>query len=75
MDSHDHLMPDDLRQSATIVAAFVYNAAMQDEKIPGKELPTPLPVDPTTGSKRWHSFLLLNNFKNATCIRLFSLCV
>jgi hypothetical protein len=52
MDSYDHLMPDDLRQSATIVAAFVYNAAMRDQKIPRKNLPKPLSVDPTTGSKR-----------------------
>ncbi len=52
MDSYDHLMPDDLKQSATIVAAFVYNAAMRDQKIPRKELPKPLSVDPITGSKR-----------------------
>ncbi|MEO6134126.1 MAG: M20/M25/M40 family metallo-hydrolase [Ginsengibacter sp.] len=52
MDSYDHLMPEDLKQSATIVAAFVYNAAMRDQKIPRKELPKPLSVDPITGSKR-----------------------
>lgn len=52
MDSYDHLMPDDLKQSATIVAAFVYNAAMRDQKIPRKELPKPLSVDPITGAKR-----------------------
>ncbi|HSU52022.1 MAG TPA: M20/M25/M40 family metallo-hydrolase [Segetibacter sp.] len=52
MDSYDHLMADDLKQSATIVAAFVYNAAMRDQKIPRKELPKPLSVDPITGSKR-----------------------
>ena len=39
MDSYDHLMPDDLKQSATIMAAFVYNAAMRDQKLPRKELP------------------------------------
>jgi len=52
MDSYDHLMPDDLKQSATIVAAFVYNTAMRDQKIPRKELPKALSVDPVTGFKR-----------------------
>jgi hypothetical protein len=41
MDSYDHLVPDDLKQAATIVAAFVYDAAMRDQKIPRKELPKP----------------------------------
>jgi carboxypeptidase Q len=41
MDSYDHLSADDLKQSATIVAALVYNAAMRDQKIPRKELPRP----------------------------------
>ncbi len=41
MDSYDHLVADDLKQIATIVASFVYNAAMRDEKIPRKELPKP----------------------------------
>jgi Zn-dependent M28 family amino/carboxypeptidase len=41
MDSYDHLSPDDLKQIATIVAAFVYNAAQRDEKLPRKELPKP----------------------------------
>ena len=45
-------MPDDLKQSATIVAAFVYNTAMRDQKIPRKELPKALTVDPVTGFKR-----------------------
>ncbi|TDH27391.1 M20/M25/M40 family metallo-hydrolase [Segetibacter sp. 3557_3] len=39
MDTYDHLIESDLKQSAAIVAAFVYNAAMRDEKIPRKELP------------------------------------
>ena len=39
MDSYDHLIADDLKQMSTIVAAFVYNAAMRDEKLPRKELP------------------------------------
>jgi len=36
MDSYDHLQPADLMQAATIVASFVYNAAMRDEKLPRK---------------------------------------
>jgi Zn-dependent M28 family amino/carboxypeptidase len=39
MDSYDHLVPADLKQIATIVAAFVYQAAMLDEKLPRKDLP------------------------------------
>jgi Zn-dependent M28 family amino/carboxypeptidase len=41
MDSYDHLIAADLMQAATIVAAFVYNTANRDEKIPRKELPKP----------------------------------
>jgi hypothetical protein len=39
MDTYDHLLPDDLKQAATIIASFVYNTAQRDEKIPRKELP------------------------------------
>ena len=39
MDTYDHLVPADLQQMATIVAAFVYNTAQMDTKIPRKELP------------------------------------
>lgn len=39
MDSYDHLIGADLTQAATIVAAFVYNAANRDEKLPRKDLP------------------------------------
>jgi carboxypeptidase Q len=42
MDSYDHLLPNDLKQAATIIATFVYNAAMRDQKIPRK------PVQPRT---------------------------
>ena len=41
MDSYDHLMLADLRQAATIVAAFIYNTAMRPEKLPRKQLPKP----------------------------------
>ncbi len=41
MDTYDHLLPDDLKQSATVIATFVYNTAQRTEKIPRKELPKP----------------------------------
>lgn len=41
MDTYDHLSIDDLKQAATIVAAFIYNAAMRDEMLPRKPLPQP----------------------------------
>lgn len=44
MDTYDHLVPDDLKQASAIVAAFVYNTAQRDEKLPRKELPEPRPV-------------------------------
>lgn len=36
MDSYDHLIGDDLKQISTIVASFVYNAAMMEGKFPRK---------------------------------------
>ena len=41
MDTYDHLIPDDLKQASTVIAAFVYNTAQRDEKLPRKELPKP----------------------------------
>ena len=41
MDTYDHLVPEDLKQAATIIAAFVFNTAQLDEKIPRKDLPKP----------------------------------
>ena len=36
MDDYDHIIPEDMIQAATIEAAFVYQAAMRDEKLPRK---------------------------------------
>lgn len=36
MDTYDHLIPEDLKQAATVVASCLYNAAMRDEKMPRK---------------------------------------
>jgi hypothetical protein len=37
-DVFDRIQPDDMKQAATIMAAFIYNAAMRDEKLPRKPL-------------------------------------
>lgn len=39
MDTYDHLVAEDLKQAATIVASFVYNTAQRDQKIPRKAMP------------------------------------
>jgi Zn-dependent M28 family amino/carboxypeptidase len=36
MDVFDRLVPDDMKQASVLMAAFVYHAAMADEKIPRK---------------------------------------
>ena len=41
MDVYDHLIADDLKQIATIVAAFTYNTAQRDAKLPRKPMPKP----------------------------------
>ncbi len=37
MDNFDHLVADDLKQAATIIAYFVWQTSQRDEKIPRKE--------------------------------------
>ncbi len=37
-DVYDRIQADDMKQAATIMAAFVYQTAMMDEKMPRKEL-------------------------------------
>lgn len=44
MDTYDRLIADDLKQASVVVASFVYNAAMRDQKLPRK----PLPAVPAT---------------------------
>lgn len=39
MDSYDHLVEDDLKQAATVIAGLIYQASMSDQKVPRKELP------------------------------------
>ncbi len=38
-DVFDRIQADDMKQAATIMAAFIYDAAMRDEKLPRKALP------------------------------------
>jgi Zn-dependent M28 family amino/carboxypeptidase len=35
-DVYDRIHPDDMKQAAVVMAAFVYNTAMRDEKLPRK---------------------------------------
>ena len=37
-DVFDRIQTDDLKQAATIMAAFIYDAAMRDEKVPRKPM-------------------------------------
>jgi carboxypeptidase Q len=39
MDVYDRIQEDDMKQAAVIMAAFVYNTAMRDQKLPRKPLP------------------------------------
>jgi hypothetical protein len=39
MDVYDRIQADDMKQASVIIAGFVYNAAMRDEKLPRKPLP------------------------------------
>jgi hypothetical protein len=38
-DVYDRIQEDDMKQAAVIMASFVYNTAMRDEKLPRKALP------------------------------------
>jgi Zn-dependent M28 family amino/carboxypeptidase len=55
MDVYDRLQADDMKQASVIMAAFVYQTAMRDEKLPRKPLPTgpparPAPAAPAAGT-------------------------
>jgi hypothetical protein len=41
MDVLDHVSEEDLKQIATIVATFVFDAAQRDQKLPRNEFPKP----------------------------------
>ncbi len=46
MDVFDRILSEDMKQASMIMAAFVYNAAMRDEKLPRK----PAPGAPSTST-------------------------
>jgi hypothetical protein len=46
MDVLDHVSEEDLKQIATIVATFVFDAAQRDQKLPRNELPKARPGGP-----------------------------
>ena len=46
MDVYDRLQPDDLKQAAVVVASFVYNAAIREQKFPRKAIEKPLQNTP-----------------------------
>jgi hypothetical protein len=41
MDMYERVQANDMMRNAVIVAAFVYNTANRDEKLPRKPLPKP----------------------------------
>ncbi|GGG59070.1 M28 family metallopeptidase [Hymenobacter glacieicola] len=43
MDTYERLPADDLKQASVLVASFVYQAAMRDQKLPRKPLPAAKP--------------------------------
>jgi carboxypeptidase Q len=40
MDTYDHVLEDDLKQSAAVAASFIYHLAMRTERIPRKPVPS-----------------------------------
>ncbi len=47
MDTWEHLVADDLKQAATIIAAFVWQTAMRDEMLPRKDNNLPPVMEPS----------------------------
>ena len=44
-DLYDRIQADDMKQASIILASFVYNAAVADEKLPRKPLSVPIKTD------------------------------
>ena len=40
MDTYDHVLEDDLKQSAAVAAYLIYELAVRDDKVPRKPVPT-----------------------------------
>jgi Zn-dependent M28 family amino/carboxypeptidase len=47
MDTWEHLVADDLKQAATIIAAFVWQTSMLDEMLPRKDNDLPAVIEPS----------------------------
>jgi len=52
MDNWDHLIADDLKQAATIIASFVWHTSQRDEMLPRKEFKVVSEEEAATGSRR-----------------------
>ena len=50
-DVFDRIQADDMKQAAVIMASFVYNTAMMDEKLPRKPLPASSSQGPAAGAR------------------------
>jgi len=48
LDMYDEIYEKDLKQASVILASFLYNAAMRDERMPRKPEPVPIPGPGTT---------------------------
>jgi hypothetical protein len=51
-DVFDHIQADDMKQSSVILAAFIYDTAMRDEKLPRKPAPAPRPTSTSPTASR-----------------------
>ncbi|MBC7798401.1 MAG: M20/M25/M40 family metallo-hydrolase [Pyrinomonadaceae bacterium] len=49
-DVFDRIQSDDMKQASTIMATFVYQTAMMDEKFPRKPMPMPTPTPTPTST-------------------------
>lgn len=52
MDNWDHLIGDDLKQAATIIASFVWHTAQRDEMLPRKKVEVDESSNTATGGSR-----------------------
>jgi Zn-dependent M28 family amino/carboxypeptidase len=55
LDSYEHIRPEDMKQAATIMADFVFNAAMCEEMIPRKPIrpdDPPAKADSASGAEK-----------------------
>ena len=52
MDVFDRIIAEDMKQASVIMAAFVYNAAMRDEKLPRKPAPGSPPAVAATADAK-----------------------